>query len=162
MIYIMTPPGGTFYSIEEIEEYSRAVEKLKIKSYDEYIEKGHEWCWTLVGNIVPEHEYGVDGEIRKGTKQFSGGTKVHLAPVQWGDGYERAVVIGCPRGSKGYIEVIMQTKYVENFRLQKVYKPVIVKRMINSEHYWWGDSEDDYNQALGHLNGMIALRSSGS
>ncbi|MCR4648837.1 MAG: hypothetical protein K5776_07140 [Lachnospiraceae bacterium] len=151
MIYTQRPPGGVFHSIDEIEEYHKMVEKMKIRSYDEYISKGHEWCWSLVGNIVDEDEFGEEHEIKKGTKQFSSGSKVCLAPGQWGDGYERVIVIGVARGSRKYIEVIMQSKYIENFRMQKIYKPAIMKRMINSEHYWWSDSEDDRKEIIEYL-----------
>ena len=152
MIYTKRPPGGSFHSIKDYEKYrAECVDPLKIKSYKEYIEKGHEWCWCLVGNIVEEHEFGEEHEIKKGTKQFSSGTKVYLAPVQWGDGYEKVIVIGIARGSRKYIEVVMQKKYIENFRMQKVFKPTIMKRMIESENYWWSDSDDDREKIIGYL-----------
>ena len=62
---------------------------------------------------MKEHPFGEEKEIRKGTKQFSVGTKVFLAPVQWGDGYERVIVIGIARGSRKYIEIVMQKKYIK-------------------------------------------------
>ena len=156
MIYTQKTPGGAFRSVEECEEFIKTeIEPLKITSYEEYLDKGHEWCWALVGNIVEEHEFGEDHEIKKGTKHFSGGTKVYIAPVQWGDGYERIIVIGKKRGNRNYAEVIMQSKYVENFRIQKVYKPVIVKRMLNSENIWWSDSEDDCEEIINYLEKML-------
>lgn len=152
MIWLQTPPGGVFHSLEEMAEYEEKIEELKVKSYEEYVEKGHEWCWCLVGNIVKEHPFGEEKEIRKGTKQFSVGTKVFLAPVQWGDGYERVIVIGIARGSRKYIEIVMQKKYIEIFRLQKIYKPTIVKRMINSENVWWSDSDDARKDIIKYLD----------
>ncbi len=73
-------------------------------SYEEYIHQGHTWCWCLVGNITEKHEYGEEHEVKYGTKHFSRGTKVYLAPAQWGDGYEKIVVIGMPRHQKKFIE----------------------------------------------------------
>ena len=142
---------GEFHSTEEFEVYLREVEPLTIQSYDEYISRGHEWCWALVGNIVNEHKYGEEKDIKKGTKHFSPGTKVYLAPASWGDGYERIHVIGIRKGNRKYIEIVMQTKYIENIRMQKVYKPAIVKRMINSENLWWGDSDDDRKSIIEYL-----------
>ena len=84
-------------------------------SYEEYIYQGHTWCWCLVGNITEKHEYGEEHEIKYGTKHFSRGTKVYLAPAQWGDGYENIVVIGMPRHQKKFIEVITRSKYIENY-----------------------------------------------
>lgn len=33
----------------------------------------------------------------------------------------------------------------------KVYKPAIVKRMLNFEKIWWNDSEDDYEKIRDYL-----------
>ena len=151
MIWLQQPPGGVFHTTEELEEYEKSLESLKVNSYEEYLKKGHEWCWCLVGNIVEEHEFGEDKEIKPGTKHFVGGAKVCLAPAQWGDGYEKIVVIGVARKSRKYIEVVMQEKYIENFRMQKIYKPAIVRRMINSEYTWWSDSDDDRSKIIQYL-----------
>ena len=132
--------AGDYDSLEAFyEKYKTAT----ANSYEAFVEQGHSWCWCLVGNIVREHEYGEQREIRFGTKQFSRGTKVFLAPAQWGDGYENIVVIGLPRYGNRYIEVITRFKYIEHFRIQKVYKPAILKRMCLSQYRWWGDTEKD-------------------
>ena len=158
MIRLQRSPAVAFRSIEELEEYLEKEETLRIKSYEEYLEKGHEWCWSLVGNIVAEHEFGEEKEIKKGTKHFSSRTKVYLAPAQWGDGYERVIVIGLARKSRKYIEVVMQTKYIENFRMQKIYKPAIVRRMISSENTWWGDTDGDQNEIKEYLEILVPAR----
>ena len=103
-----------------------------------------EWVWGLIGNIVEEHEYGEDHEIRRGTKQFSAGTKVFLSCSHWGDGYENVNVIGKARNSRRYIQVVMRRKCITNFRMQKVYKPVVLEKM-NSENGWGGfwDNSDE-------------------
>ncbi len=126
-------------------------DNLIIDSYESYVEQGHSWCWCLVGNIVESHEYGEEHEIKSGTKHFSRGTKVYLAPGQWGDGYENIVVIGLPRQGSKYIEVITHSKYVENYRMQKVYKPSILKRMCSSEYRWWDDSENCRKEIIEYL-----------
>ena len=100
------------------------------------------WVWCLVGNIIETHEFGESKDILTGTKHFRPGAKVYMAPANWGDGYENIVVIGCPRHSKQYIEVIMRSAYTENYRIQKVYQPFILKMMEKSEHLWWDESED--------------------
>ena len=155
MIWLQRPPTDVLHTIEELEEYKKRLMALTVKSYEEYLEKGHDWCWCLVGNIVAEHEFGEEKEIKKGTKHFSSGTKVCLAPVQWGDGYERIVVIGMARKSRKYIEVVMQTKYIENFRMQKIYKPAIVRRMVDSENTWWGDTDEDQKEIKEYLEILI-------
>ena len=115
---------GAFY-----EKYNTAA----AKSYEKYI------------------EYGLKREIKNGTKHFSRGTKVYLAPVQWGDGYEYIVVIGLPRYGNKYIEVIMRSAYIENYRMKKVYKPAVLKRICSSPYYWWGDTENDRKEIIQYL-----------
>ena len=112
-----------------------------ISSFEQFMEHGLSWLWSLVGNIVQEHEFGEEHEIKPGTKQFSSGTKVFLAPSQWGDGYERIVVIGLSRHGSKYIEVVTRSEYIENYRMQKVYKPDVLKIMCSSPYRWWGTTE---------------------
>lgn len=111
-----------------------------------------EWRWGLVGNIVKEHEFGENHEIQYGTKHFSGGTKVYCAPANWGDGYENIVVIGKHRNSFKYIEIIMPSKLIENFRLQKVYKPEVLRKMAD-ENSWvfWDNTNEDKSRILDML-----------
>lgn len=99
--------------------------------------------WCLVGNIVQSHTYGEEHEIRIGSKQFAPGAKVYIAPANWGDGYQKVIVIGCPRRCRHYIEIIMRSDLIENVRLKKVYAPFLLKMMDESQYTWWGDSEED-------------------
>lgn len=106
---------------------------------EEIIEE--EWQWCLVGNIVQEHEYGENHEIRYGNKQFRPGAKVYINLVYGGMGHENIVVIGRPRHTRKYIEIVTARKYVENFRLQKVYHPTILKKIEQSNWSWWGNTD---------------------
>ena len=136
------------------EDFYETYKTAIAESYEKYIGHGHIWCWSLVGNIVPEHEYGEEREIKYGTKHFSRGTKVFIAPTQWGDGYEKIVVIGLPRYGHKYIEVITKSKYIENYRMKKVYKPAILKRMCLSRYRWWGDTENDRKRIIEYLESV--------
>lgn len=98
-----------------------------------------ESIWCLVGNIIDEHYYGEDKEIRRGTKHFSPGTKVYCFPAQWGDGFEKIMVIGRPRKSKRFITVILNSKLITNWRIQRVYTPFVKKKML--ENRGWDDSD---------------------
>ena len=42
----------------------------------------------------------------------------------------------------------MKSDYIENFRLQKVYQPFLLKMMEESEYTWWNNSEDDQQAIL--------------
>ena len=111
-----------------------------------------EWRWCLVGNIVGAHEFGEAHEIKYGTKHFSSGTKVFVNLVYPGPGNERIMVIGIPRNRRNYIEVVIPSKYVENFRIQKVFKPAVLKRMENSDYEWWGKTDTDHDRIIGFID----------
>ena len=107
----------------------------------EEISSGQEWQWCLVGNIVEEHEYGEDHEIRYGNKQFRPNAKVFINLVYGGMGHENILVIGIPRHSRRYIEIVIARKYVKYFRMQKVWKPAVLRRMEQSSWDWWGSTD---------------------
>jgi hypothetical protein len=96
--------------------------------------------WCLVGNIVAERPYGEGGlEVRRGTKHFSGGTKVYCMPAQWGDGYDQIMVIGRHRKSKQFKTMIISADWVTNWRARVVYHPEVLRRMavaVLSEYPW--------------------------
>lgn len=104
--------------------------------------KDLKWRWCLVGNIVDKHIYGERHEVRYGIKLFSPGTKIYIAPHQWGDGGENLVVLGNPRNKLGLIECVINHKYICNFRLKKIYSPSVLKRMNESKYKWWGNDDE--------------------
>jgi hypothetical protein len=85
--------------------------------------------WCLIGNVVEEHAFGESEEIRRGSKQFTAGTKVYCLPPQWGDGYERVVAVGICRGSRRWITVVMRAELITNWRAKVVYKPAVLRRL---------------------------------
>lgn len=111
-----------------------------------------DFIWCLIGNIVEEHESGIISEIKNGTKHFSPNTKVYCFPPLWGDGYEIIKVIGRHRTSKRYVVMVIPSKYVTNWRLQKVYRPYMLKVMHSQNG--WTDSEKDKERILKILNGL--------
>ena len=109
-----------------------------------------DFIWCLIGNIVGEHGLRINNEIKKGTKHFSSNTKVYCFPPLWGDGYENIKVIGRHRKSKRFVVMVIPSKYVTNWRLQKVYRPYILKVM--HFQYGWTDSEKDKERILEMLS----------
>ncbi len=104
-------------------------------------ESDQPFIWCLVGNIIGEHQFGAAKEIKYGTKHFSTNTKVHCFPVLWGDGYENIKVIGRHRKSRKQICIIMPSKYICNWRIQKIYNPFIVDTMLSNNG--WSNSDED-------------------
>lgn len=102
--------------------------------------KGYRWC--LIGNIIDEHVNKGTGETVHGTKHFSPGTKVYIAPLQWGDGYEHIVVIGKHRNSFRYIQMVIDNRYTTNWRLGRIYSPAILNLIELSDYTWWDDTDE--------------------
>lgn len=88
--------------------------------------EGKEYSECVVGNIIGNHYFGEDKEIRNGIKTLRAGAKVYCVFKYGGGGHERIVVMGLPRKSHQMIEIVIRTAYVKNFRVQKVYNPKIL------------------------------------
>lgn len=91
-----------------------------------------EFLWCIVGNIIEKHYFGENKEIKKGTKHFRPGAKVYCIPEFGGMAHESIRVIGRPRGSSSFINIVIPTKRIKNFRLQKVYSNSLFEKI--SEH----------------------------
>lgn len=113
------------------------------------------WIWCLVANV---RDYPVDVFFnvvetkRRGTKHFGPGTRVYVYPIQWGDGWERVMVIGRKRGTRRLIRKIMAGDMLDNYRLKKVYSPTVISWMCgkrfelikNRANEPWGGDELPY------------------
>lgn len=105
---------------------------------NEIIEYTGNPVWCVVANVINEHPFGEDREIKRGTKHFPAGAKVYCFPALWGDGYEQIKVVGHHRGSHKLITLIMPSKFLENWRVKMVYSPQIIKRL---QEHWDGSIE---------------------
>ena len=123
--------------------------------------KERTWVWCLVGNIIERHPFGESKEILTGSKHFRPGAKVYVSRIIWGDGFERIAVIGRPRKQKNYIEVVMRTEHIENFRIQKVYTPFLLKMMAESDYSWWNNSDDAQRHILSLIESIYTHRKNG-
>lgn len=94
--------------------------------------------WCLIGNIVEERPSGEGGvEVKRGTKHFSPGTKIYAFPAQWGDGYERIIVVGRHRGSKDFVTLVIKADWVTNWRAKVVYNPEVLRRLQEGVCRFW-------------------------
>ncbi|CAL2059974.1 hypothetical protein [Tenacibaculum sp. 190524A05c] len=117
---------------------------VRNKVEDISVDRNFEWC--IVGNIVDKHYYGMQKEIKRGTKQFGPGTKVYCLPEFGGMAHEDIVVLGKPRKQRKLIRLIMNTNRIKNFRLQKVYKPKLILEIRNHFYYQYNKSTtSEYN-----------------
>ena len=104
------------------------------------------FIWCLIGNIIGEHFHGENKEIKFGTKHFSPKTKVYCFQVSWGDGYENIKVIGRHRKTDKKVKIIVNSRYITNWRLQKVFNPFILNLMFLDNG--WTDCEKDKSTIL--------------
>lgn len=82
-----------------------------------------------MGNIVTERPYGPGGtETRRGTKHFSGGTKVYIVGTYAGM-CEDITVVGLARKPRRYIRVTLRVTQVENLRVKPCYQPAVLRKM---------------------------------
>jgi len=96
------------------------------------------WIWCLVGNIVDERFSGKTKMLEEGTKHFRAGAKLYCIDAFWGMGGERYTVIGLPRKSNKLIKIVIDRKFITNFRVQKVFD----KRVINSGGATWSNTDE--------------------
>jgi|GEM_PF-5465577 len=111
-----------------------------------------EFEWCIVGNIIDKHLYGIEKEIRRGTKQFRPGGKVYCMPEFEGMAHQKIRVIGKPRKQKRLINIIINSNKIKNFRVQKVYNPKI-QFDIGSHVYYWNNRRSETE--LENLNDMV-------
>ncbi|GGF90244.1 ankyrin repeat domain-containing protein [Paenibacillus abyssi] len=126
------------YALSQSSEDSKIVQILMKKS-SERMEQLPPYIWCLVGNIVEKRYCGEKREIRRGTKKFTPNTKVYCFPPLWGDGYEEIQVIGRLKNRKNLGVIITSSKYIRNWRLQKVFQSFVVKTM--QERGGWDATE---------------------
>ena len=71
-------------------------------------------------------------------------------------GHEKILVIGMPRHSSKYIEIVIARKHVHHFRVQKVFKPAVLQRIKNSKWDWWGSTDEAYHKIVSCLDWLNA------
>ena len=103
------------------------------------------WRFGVVGNIVVSH-IGEDGKTYYGTKAFTPGTKVYIDGKYWSKESSTISVIGRNRFGRTVLEYI-HLDCIENFRVQRIYKPTILKiidYLREMEGWdWWGRTVED-------------------
>ena len=109
------------------------------------MDANNSWRICTVGNITAQHT-DKNGQVFYGTKAFSGGTKVYIDDRSYLSNGESVSVIGLNRFSRYAIEIV-PVNLIENVRVQKVFKPTVLKMMDHLEAMegwpWRGQSAED-------------------
>jgi hypothetical protein len=109
--------------------------------------------WCPVANMVRERPYGPGGrEIRRGSKRFAPGAKLYCYPALWGDGYEQIQVIGRHRATHRYVKMIVNEKWLINWRVQLAYSPHVIRELWPG----WDGTEQSRGQAQEIVDFMTA------
>jgi hypothetical protein len=112
---------------------------------------GIDYRECIVGNIIGNHYWGVDKEIKSGTKHFRAGAKVYCVFIYGGMGDVEVRVLGKPRKAARMIDVVMYTRFIKDFRLQKVYNRRVIAFL--DKHNWdLRMGEEATNNYLKQLN----------
>lgn len=114
-----------------------------------------EWC--IVANIIDRHYYEEQKKIRRGTKHFRPGAKMYCFPEFGGMGHERIVVRGKPRKKNHFVEVVIPTNMMKNFRVTKVYEPNLTERILNCGFYQSYNDADDEGEWLDGFGKSLAV-----
>lgn len=87
--------------------------------------------WAVVANVCDETRFGEgDALARQGVKHFPPGAKVWVLPAQWGDGWDRALVVGRHRGApRPLAQMVVPLEHLEDFRVEAVYSPALDREM---------------------------------
>ena len=89
--------------------------------------ENNNWRFCAVGNIKAQHA-DENGKILYGSKVFAGGTKVYIDDKSWDIHDGCVAAIGLNRFGKYAIENL-PLDLIENIRLQRIYKPAVLKVM---------------------------------
>jgi hypothetical protein len=89
-----------------------------------------EWC--IVATVLP-YPYRSEKAEHRSHGIFPAGAKVYVVGGFAGMGYETVTVIGYPHGRRGPVLAHMPHLYLGGWRVELVYRPVILRRIHQSE-----------------------------
>jgi len=127
----------------------QVVEVEQLRETDTATMVGPVWC--PVANMVRERPYGPGGrELRRGSKHFAPGAKLYCFPALWGDGYEQIQVIGRHRATHRYVKMIINEKWLTNWRVQLAYSPHVIRELWPA----WDGTERSHEKAQNLADSM--------
>lgn len=86
--------------------------------------------WCPVANMTAQRPYGPGGaETKRGSKHFAAGAKLYYLSGFWGTAAEQVEVMGHHRGSRRYVTMIVSSAGLENWRVELVYSPHVIRAL---------------------------------
>ena len=109
------------------------------------MENNQNWRFCIVGNVVRQHT-DANGQVRYGTKAFTGGTKLYIDDRTFALNNGSESVIGLNRFGHYAVEWI-PVELIENLRIQRIFKPTVLEIMDYLEKadgwLWRGRTVED-------------------
>jgi uncharacterized C2H2 Zn-finger protein len=148
--WLKCPNCGVAFNLSDRERWTGYLhkacgQKIRITNFENQAKP----IWCVVGNIAEEIPFGEGKQLRKGTKHFSPGTKIYCYPPLW-DTWKGIQVIGRHRGSKQFVTMVINLKWLINYRTKLVYNPHILNELSG----YWDETEESKKRAE-NLIGII-------
>lgn len=118
--WVKCPNCGVAFNLSERHSWTGYIHKTcgqKIKITNVEIQVKPIWC--VVGNISEKPVLSEQIQLNKGMKHFYAGTKVYCYPRLW-DVYKSTKVIGLHRGSRRYVSMVIDLKWLVNYKVKLV------------------------------------------
>ncbi len=134
--------------VYEISEYPYCYYDDYTLGFDkEKFDKENEWCYCVIGNIIPEH-FDESDTLRYGTKAFPGGRKVYLSKSFWPE-KGTITVMGLNRYKSKYTTEHISIDLITNIRRSKEYakRPLEIMGDFEFCNTWWGNTPGEKSRA---------------
>lgn len=101
--------------------------------------------WCVVANVRATTPFGPQSaDRRRGHKHFAPNTKVYCYTPIWDPGMGKVRVYGLHRGSRRFVSITIDTKYLTNWRSKVVYTPTVIAAFQQDGQYWTEAGANDF------------------
>ena len=93
--------------------------------------------WSMVANVIDERRYGPAADDRRQSlKVFAPGAKVYVLGAFAGLG-DAVTVVGRGRKASRFVAAHVRTEHLDNWRVELVYSPAVLRRIAEGDHDRW-------------------------
>ena len=101
-------------------------------------QKSSEPVWCVIANVRETTPYGPGSQDElRGHRHFTPGTKVYVLPPSWDPALRQFKVLGLHRGSRRMICLVINAKYLTNWRVKPTYKRSVIAMIERESKTHW-------------------------